>query len=286
MYLADRSKIVVPSNRFPKSVKDDTFRKAVFRYQSGFTLLEMLVVAALLLVIAGGVVTSFRDVGSDAAEQAARYQMQQLGKAIEAYYADTGVIPSRDTPADLSFLFKNLDPNYDEDESSWNPDYRRGWRGPYLSGHKYLYVDIGDDLTASGADATQGQPYFIYNTELESVVAIADPFDHYPVDEGVSRSNDGCHTSTCLLEWRKVSEADSTLFSQLGRPYLAIDLDLLAGERDPFVPGAARLVSLGSNGVYEPNSCDYAETDESEDDYCSQDLLCSSSGDDIVLCLR
>jgi general secretion pathway protein G len=281
MYLADRSKIVVQSNRFPKSVKDDTFRKAVFRYQSGFTLLEMLVVAALLLVIAGGVVTSFRDVGSDATEQAARYQMQQLGKAIEAYYSDTGVIPSRETPADLAFLF--IQPTSIGD---WNPDYRRGWRGPYLSGHKYLYVDIGDDLTASGADATQGQPYFIYNTELESVVAIADPFDHYPVDEGVSRSNDGCHTSTCLLEWRKVSEADSTLFSQLGRPYLAIDLDLLAGERDPFVPGAARLVSLGSNGVYEPNSCDYAETDESEDDYCSQDLLCSSSGDDIVLCLR
>ncbi|WP_420555153.1 prepilin-type N-terminal cleavage/methylation domain-containing protein [Neptuniibacter marinus] len=272
---------MVQSNRFPKSVKDDPFRQAVFRYQSGFTLLEMMVVAALLLVVAGGVVTSFRDVGSDASEQAARYQMQQIGDAIEAYYTDTGVIPSRETPADLAFLF--IQPTSIGD---WNPDYRRGWRGPYLSGHKYLYVDIGDDLTASGADATQGQPYFIYNTELESVVAIADPFDHYPVDEGVSRSNDGCHTSTCLLEWRKVSEADSTLFSQLGRPYLAIDLDLLAGERDPFVPGAARLVSLGSNGVYEPNSCDYAETDESEDYYCSQDLLCSSSGDDIVLCLR
>jgi len=285
MYLADRSKIVVQSNRFPKSVKDDTFRKAVFRYQSGFTLLEMLVVAALLLVIAGGVVTSFRDVGSDATEQAARYQMQQLGKAIEAYYSDTGVIPSRDTPTDLSFLFVKP-----ASAADWSIDYRRGWRGPYLSGHKYLYVDIGDDLAANGTSvddsSSAGEPNLIASggDVIESVIAIADPFDHYPVDNGVSRSRDGCYTSDCLFEWRKIEDDDSSRLDRFGRPYLAIDLELL--QDNTIKPGAARLVSLGSNGVYEPNSCDYAETDDEEDDYCSKDLLCSSSGDDIVLCLR
>jgi prepilin-type N-terminal cleavage/methylation domain-containing protein len=288
MYFVDRCTSCGVSDRFSKSVKDDAFRKAVFRYQSGFTLLEMLVVAALLLVIAGGVVTSFRDVGSDATEQAARYQMQQLGDAIDAYYTDTGFIPSRDTPADLSFLFKNPDPNYDEDESSWDVNYRRGWRGPYLSGHKYLYVDIGDDLAANGTSvddsSSAGEPNLIASggDVIESVIAIADPFDHYPVDNGVSRSRGGCHTLDCLLQWRKIE--DGSPLDRFGRPYLAIDLELL--QDNSIVPGAARLVSLGGNGIYEPNSCDYAETDDEEDGYCSQDLLCSSSGDDIVLCLR
>ncbi len=283
MYFVDRCTSCGVSDRFSKSVKDDAFRKAVFRYQSGFTLLEMLVVAALLLVIAGGVVTSFRDVGSDATEQAARYQMQQLGDAIDAYYTDTGFIPSRDTPADLSFLF--IKP---ASAADWSIDYRRGWRGPYLSGHKYLYVDIGDDLAANGTSvddsSSAGEPNLIASggDVIESVIAIADPFDHYPVDNGVSRSRDGCRTLDCLLQWRKIE--DGSPLDRFGRPYLAIDLELL--QDNSIVPGAARLVSLGGNGIYEPNSCDYSEVDPDATDYCSADLLCSSSGDDIVLCLR
>lgn len=275
---------------FPKSVRDDAFRKAVFRYQGGFTLLEMIVVAALLLVVAGGVVTSFRDVGSDASEQAARFQMQQLGEAIEAYYADNGSFPTRDTPADLAFLFKNLDPDYEEDESSWNIDYRRGWRGPYLSGHKYVYVEMGDDLTADGRseddNSIPGQPNLIAagGGVIPSVIAIADPFDHYPVDDGVNRSTDGCDTADCLFEWRKVSGADSSLIDRFGRPYLAIDLENLQDSNIP--KSVARLVSLGSNGIYEPSYCEYDLTDPDDALYCDLDLLCSSSGDDIVLCLR
>ncbi|WP_292957330.1 MULTISPECIES: prepilin-type N-terminal cleavage/methylation domain-containing protein [unclassified Neptuniibacter] len=270
---------------FPKSVRDAAFRKAVFRYQGGFTLLEMIVVAALLLVVAGGVVTSFRDVGSDASEQAARFQMQQLGEAIEAYYADNDTIPTRTTPADLSFLFTKP-----ASAADWNMDYRRGWRGPYLSGHKYLYVDIGDDLTVNGRSeddsSIHGEPNLIAagGDVIESVVAIADPFYHYPVDDGVNRSTDGCNTADCLFEWRKTKDDDSTLLTRFGRPYLAIDLENL--QDSSIVPGAARLVSLGSNGIYEPNDCDYTEIDDSDPDFCHQDLLCSSSGDDIVLCLR
>ncbi|WP_415901932.1 prepilin-type N-terminal cleavage/methylation domain-containing protein [Neptuniibacter sp. QD29_5] len=269
-------------DRFPKRVRSDAFSKAVLSSQKGFTLLEMLVVAAILLVVAGGVVTSFRDVGSDAADQAARYQMQQLGEAIEAYYQDNGTIPARTTPADLSFLFVKTT------ESNWSTDYRRGWRGPYLNGHKYLYLDIGDDLTADGssisAPADPGEPFVIDGVEIESVIGIADPYDHYPVDDGQSLSVSGCNTTDCLLEWRKVSGDDSTLINRFGRPYLAIDLEVMADST--IVPGVPRLVSFGSNGIYEPNSCDYTETDPVDADFCDADLLCSSSGDDIVLCLR
>lgn len=274
-------------NRFSKSVRNDVFSKAVLSSQSGFTLLEMLVVAALLLVVAGGVVTSFRDVGSDASEQATRFQMQQLGEAIEAYYADNGFVPSspnRITPADLSFLF--IKP---ASAADWSLDYRRGWRGPYLSGHKYLYVDIGDDLTVNGTSeddsSIHGEPNLIAagGDVIESVIAIADPFEHYPVDDGVDRSTDGCNTVDCLFEWRKIKD-DANPLTRFGRPYLAIDLEHL--QDSSTAPGAARLVSLGSNGIYEPNDCDYSETDDTDPDFCHQDLLCSSSGDDIVLCLR
>lgn len=269
-------------DRFPKRVHNDAFSKAVLSSQKGFTLLEMLVVAAILLVVAGGVVTSFRDVGSDAADQAARYQMQQLGEAIESYYKDNGSLPARATPADLSFLFEQTT------ETNWSTDYRRGWRGPYLNGHKYLYLDIGDDLTSDGSSintpADPGEPYVIDGVEIESVIGIADPYDHYPVDDGQSLSVSGCNTTDCLLEWRKVSGDDSTLINRFGRPYLAIDLEVMADSS--IVPGVPRLVSFGSNGIYEPNSCDYTETDPVDADFCDADLLCSSSGDDIVLCLR
>ncbi|WP_415899086.1 type II secretion system protein [Neptuniibacter sp. QD48_11] len=270
-------------DRFSKSVRNDVFSKAVLSSQKGFTLLEMLVVAAILLVVAGGVVTSFRDVGSDAADQAARYQMQQLSEAIEAYYKDNGTLPVRETPADLGFLF--IKP---ASAAVWSVDYRRGWRGPYLNGHKYLYLDIGDDLTSDGSSisvpADPGEPFVIDAVEIESVIGIADPYDHYPVDDGQSRSVNGCNTTDCLLEWRKISGDDSTLINRFGRPYLAIDLEVMANST--IVPGVPRLVSFGSNGIYEPNRCDYTETDPVDADFCDADLLCSSSGDDIVLCLR
>lgn len=292
MHLAKRNSALIKAkvnrNCFPKSVRDDAFRKAVFRAQGGFTLLEMLVVAALLLVVAGGVVTSFRDVGSDASEQAARYQMQQIGEAIEAYSADNGFIPispDRITPADLSFLFTKP-----ASAADWSVDYRRGWRGPYLSGHKYLYVDIGDDLTVNGRseddNSIAGEPNLIAagGGVIESVIAIADPFDHYPVDDGINRSFDGCNTTDCLFEWRKIKDDVNSKLDRFGRPYLAIDLASL--QDTSIEKSAARLVSLGSNGIYEPSDCDYSEADKGDPFYCDSDQLCSSSGDDIVLCLR
>lgn len=274
------------SVRFPKRRNSSAFGKADLAFQKGFTLLEMLVVSLILLVIAGGVVTSFRDVGSDAAEQAARFQMQQLGEAIEAYYKDNGAFPTRDTPADLSFLFEKP---VSTDE--WDIDYRLGWRGPYLSGRKFLYLDIGDDLQASGASKSDpsapGEPYIISGGGSElSVIAIADPFDHYPVDEGKSLSSNGCEgpEDTCLLQWRQASGADATLLKdRFGRPYLALDLDHL--DRNVSDTGVARLVSMGANGIYEPEYCDYSVA-EGVSGFCTDDLLCTSSGDDIVLCLR
>lgn len=282
MHWANKQYRKIIKDRFSKSVRNDVFSKAVLSSQKGFTLLEMLVVAAILLVVAGGVVTSFRDVGSDAADQAARYQMQQLGEAIEAYYKDNGTIPVRATPADLSFLFEQ------STESNWSTDYRRGWRGPYLNGHKYLYVDIGDDLTSDGSSLgaadDPGEPHIIDTDEIELVLGIADPYDHYPVDDGQNRSVSGCATTDCLLEWRKIEDAAEDPLDRFGRPYLAIDLEVMADST--IVPGVPRLVSFGSNGIYEPNSCDYTETDPVDVDFCDADLLCSSSGDDIVLCLR
>jgi len=286
MQLVNKQYRTTSKDRFSKRVRNDAFSKAVLSSQKGFTLLEMLVVAAILLVVAGGVVTSFRDVGSDAADQAARYQMQQLGEAIEAYYKDNGSFPSRETPADLSFLFENPTPA--DPDSYWNADYRLGWRGPYLNGHKYLYLDIGDDLTSDGSSfgsaADPGEPHVIDTAEIELVIGIADPYDHYPVDDGDNRSVSGCNTTDCLLEWRKIQDSAEDPINRFGRPYLAIDLDFLDSSNAG--AGVPRLISFGSNGIYEPNSCDYTETDPVDADFCDADLLCSSSGDDIVLCLR
>lgn len=246
--------------------------------QSGFTLLELLVVTLILMVLAGTLALSLGDRGEDARLQATRFQLQQLSEAIEAYVQDNGgaALSVRLSPADFSFLF--IQP---ASATDWSADYRTGWRGPYLRGHKYAYVDVGDDLQLDGSSqisgaTVHGEPQTIDNTEL-SMIGLPDPFDQLPVDEGQSRSWQGCQTTdpTCVLEWRLVSGSDDSLLQRHGRPYLALDLDRLV---TPDPVRVARLISLGPNGVYEPPGCDL--------DVCSRDQLCAGAGDDVVLCLR
>lgn len=143
------------------------FFSAKRKLQHGFTMLELMVVVAILAVIAGSAVMAFRDVEPSAQNDVTRFEMSQIAGAIDAYLRDGNKWPDFDAgeryaPADLTFLFEQ------GDNADWSIDYRRGWRGPYLQ-HAREEAEIGNGLDING----EGDPL---SGALEVHLTVTDPF--------------------------------------------------------------------------------------------------------------
>jgi general secretion pathway protein G len=126
--------------------------------QSGFTLIEILVVIAVIAILAS-VVTPlvFRNVG-DAKASAARAQIEIFGLALDSYRLDNDYYPTTAQGLSALELLPTVEPA------------PRNWRGPYLKkgvpqdpwGRAYLYVSPGDinpqsyDLQTLGRDGKTG----------------------------------------------------------------------------------------------------------------------------------
>ncbi|GIW79819.1 MAG: hypothetical protein KatS3mg105_1626 [Gemmatales bacterium] len=213
----------------------------------GFTLFELLIVVAIMAVLAGAVVVALDQTHEQAASQLVDSEMLNIKKALLRFKQDTGYLPRQgpfglttDTPpgavpvpvqgaawfhspANFVQLYENPLEGTGHPLEQWNPDTARGWRGPYLSQHGEGYVDIGNNLQSDGT----GSP--IAGTLLQDVRGVADPFYHSPVGP--------------YLSWQTALTGPS--LPRWGRPYLLFDLD---------DPSKARIVSMGSNGVYESNN--------------------------------
>lgn len=126
--------------------------------RAGFTLIEMLVIVAIIAVLAAVVAPEvFRNVG-DANAAAARQQIELLSTALDSYRLDNHAYPT--TEQGLAALRT-------EPTVGAKP---RNWRGPYLRravpadpwGHPYLYVAPGRanpqgfDLYSLGRDGREG----------------------------------------------------------------------------------------------------------------------------------
>ena len=122
--------------------------RTIVARNSGFTLVELLLVLVILALIGGLVLPSIIGKAEGAKAKAAASQVSRLAMAVESYYLDTGA-----TPESLQQLVE--DPG------------AAGWNGPYVKtaslkdpwGHDYEYVFPGEhgefDITTLGAD---GQP--------------------------------------------------------------------------------------------------------------------------------
>jgi type II secretory pathway pseudopilin PulG len=224
------------------------------RRETGFTLLEMTAVVAILMAVAGGAVLAMSDTEEDAERRIAVTEMLEIKKALMQFRQDTGSFPAPASPADFSALY--VKPVGLPD---WNIDTGRGWRGPYLSRSGEGYVDIGDGLDSAGA----GDP--LAGTLLQNVQGVADPFEARPVTSAIGK----------VFQWH--IQADDERYERHGRPYLLFDLTDTQ---------KARIVGLGANGRYDcdrdaDSDCDAADVNSAVYDLC----VPPPAADDLVLCL-
>lgn len=128
------------------------------RGKTGFTLIEILVVIAVIAMLAALVGPNvFQHVGT-AKDATARSQIEMLGAALDAYRLDNGRYPTTDQGLEALRSAPSSDPR------------PNNWRGPYLRrdvpldpwGFDYVYRSPGDvnsngyDLLSLGADGEPG----------------------------------------------------------------------------------------------------------------------------------
>src|SRR5689334_5778452 len=122
--------------------------------QRGFTLVEMLVVIAIIGMIMGLVGPRVLNYLSESKANTARIQIQSFSSALDLFYLDAGRYPT--SSEGLAALVQP-------------PPGLAGWAGPYLKGgnvpndpwsHPYVYRSPGArapyDIVSYGADGQEG----------------------------------------------------------------------------------------------------------------------------------
>ncbi len=223
------------------------------KLQSGFTLLELLVVIALLALVAGAVIVGYSGVQDQGQGDHTRFEMAEIRNALLQFRRDSGsrdfprqgvydctTIPSANfppeagatsaeqiawcqSPANFWMLFE------DPLGNGWNADTKRGWNGPYLQ-RKSGYVDVGDNLSPDGT----GSPFT--GTLVEKVWGIASTYIDKPQGNYLVWSN---ITDTANPDYKE--------YKQYGSPYFLFGMDTSAANETY----DDRLVSMGRNGEYD-----------------------------------
>ncbi len=129
-------------------------RGRVNRSQAGFSLLELLIVIAILALLATLVGPRLVGFFSKAKSQTAQIQISNIASAVELYFLDVGTYPPQDTG--LAALIER-------------PQASKIWNGPYLKkksgiidpwGRPYIYHYPGKngdfDIMSLGRDAQKG----------------------------------------------------------------------------------------------------------------------------------
>ena len=137
--------------------------------QQGFTLVEMLVVIAIIGLIMGLIGPRVLNYLSESKVKAAKIQLQSFASALDLFYLDAGRFPS--TSEGLSALVQRT------------PGVT-AWNGPYLKGgsvpsdpwsHVYIYRAPGEhgtyDIISYGSDGQEGGSGVAADISLESTSA-------------------------------------------------------------------------------------------------------------------
>jgi prepilin-type N-terminal cleavage/methylation domain-containing protein len=162
---------------------------------SAFTIVEVLVVLAIILVLAGLVLAASSYVHNKGARSRAEAEIAAISAALENYKADNGVYPRGN--ANLSNT-----PPYDTDNLNARTDFNSD---PGLSGSKYLPASVYLFIQMSGLNANQtpisgAKSYFAFKPQMlggtvngtGTVTYLRDPFGN---SYGYSTANQNAPTA-------------------------------------------------------------------------------------------
>jgi general secretion pathway protein G len=135
--------------------KEKLRKKGKLQSEKGFTLIEVLLVMAIITVLAAIVVPKFTGRSKDARITAARTDIANIELALDAYEVDNGRYPTKSEG--LKALVENRSNSV-------------SWKGPYLKrdvpldpwGNQYIYIlpgrqnTYGYDLYSYGPDKKEG----------------------------------------------------------------------------------------------------------------------------------
>ncbi|MEM7407951.1 MAG: prepilin-type N-terminal cleavage/methylation domain-containing protein [Pseudomonadota bacterium] len=254
--------------------------------QAGFTLLELLVIVAVLIGVATVVSRGLEGTYDNATAQLARAEMREVAEAVRQFREDTGFYPKQGvfdlssaggsvdpsgfpgssaaqraawfySPANLMQLIRQPEASGGTEILPWDPETGRGWRGPYLR-YEGL-VDVGDNLQTDGS----GDPVVVDTLQYVHIPGIGDPFSREPAtpDTGTDCEEVAGNTN-CVLDWRAVQDDASapltnaeTALADFGRPYLYF-FDTNVTTNVPACTGVPCLLSTGPNGFYDAGDND------------------------------
>jgi prepilin-type N-terminal cleavage/methylation domain-containing protein len=232
-----------------------------------FTLLELVLVVAVMATLAGTVVVLAEDTHATVDQGLVQREALALREAVLRFHADTGWLPG-EGPFDLAdgapgrHAQASVAPARVQGEgvpagqeaawfdsaanvwqllesplpaghplAAWDPDRRRGWHGPYLA------MSAEGRVRASALDARALPPAADHSVLLALAPAVADPFQV------------ACPAANQPGYWETLGGAP---LARQGRPLLLLLPRDGAGRvvrRTPDLADAPRVVSLGPDGA-------------------------------------
>jgi len=137
------------------------------RYKAGFTLIELLIVIAVIVVLAGLILSTFGYVQKKGARARVETEIAAMSAACESYKADNGIYPA------------NPDTNTVDARTNLDPS-----AAVYSAASFFLYEQLAGVTSGSRSAIPSGKTYFTFKANMllpappstADITAICDPF--------------------------------------------------------------------------------------------------------------
>jgi len=130
----DRCQSIRVSKCQNKSLHPDTLTRDTLIQRSGFTIVELIVVMAVILIIAGMLAATAQGAKRQAKISQARAMMASIETALGMFQADTGGYPSSGTDnSNLVTALTTKNGTYLVGTTTLNVSANANWSGPYIT---------------------------------------------------------------------------------------------------------------------------------------------------------